>query len=135
MAAEIMRQSVSAASFIVSGRVTTANTIAVVTTASVTIGTVPHSAHKQVPWVRAQGAFDPLIPGTNIPIYRIAALLSGGMPVKEVAEDFPSLNEQQIMRAQEYALANPPSPAIRYPKQSMKRLLRRSGFTNLTDAD
>jgi uncharacterized protein (DUF433 family) len=77
-------------------------------------------------WLLAER--DPLIAGTRIPIYRISALLDGGMTVKEVAEDFPSLTERQIIDARTYAMTNPPSPSIRYPKQSMKRLLRNSGF-------
>jgi uncharacterized protein (DUF433 family) len=77
---------------------------------------------------------DPLIAGTRIPIYRVSALLDGGMSVKEVAEDFPSLTEWQIIAARAYAIANPPSRDISYPKQSLKRLLRDSGFVQ-ADAD
>jgi uncharacterized protein (DUF433 family) len=77
---------------------------------------------------------DPRIAGTRIPIYRIAALLDGGMTVNEVAEDFPSLTKGQIASAYLYAKSNPPHPTIRYPKQSLKRLLRDTGLSELERA-
>jgi uncharacterized protein (DUF433 family) len=69
-----------------------------------------------------------LIPGTRIPVYRVAALLEGGLSVEDVAEDFPSLTVEQIVAARCYAKVNPPSTDICYPRESLKRLLRNSGF-------
>lgn len=71
---------------------------------------------------------DQKIPGTNIPIYRVSALLDGGMTVAQVAEDFPSLTRRQIQMARTYARLNPPPPSVRYPTESLKRLLLDSGF-------
>src|SRR5262245_38969007 len=51
---------------------------------------------------------DPKIDGTNIPIYRVSALLDGGMTVDEIADDFPSLTKSKILDAIKYAQANPP---------------------------
>lgn len=85
--------------------------------------------------VRELGALeDPLIKGTRIPIYRVAALIDGGMSIDEVAEDFPSLTKTQIQDAYEYARRNPAPPNIRYPRQSLKRLLRDTGLADLERA-
>ena len=77
---------------------------------------------------------DPSISGTNIPIYRIAALIDGGMTIAQVMEDFPSLTQNQILTAYEFASENPPGPDVVYPKTSLKRLLRSSGFAQLKNS-
>jgi uncharacterized protein (DUF433 family) len=74
---------------------------------------------------------DPKIPGTRIPVYRVTALLDGGLSVGQVAQDFPSLTESQIRAARAYALVQPPAEGISYPKESLKRLLRDSGFAKV----
>jgi uncharacterized protein (DUF433 family) len=76
------------------------------------------------------GTSEPKIPDTNIPLYRIAALLDGGMRVAEVMEDFPSLTADQIVMARDYARQHP-NFGKPYPKKSLKRLLRNSGFAEL----
>jgi uncharacterized protein (DUF433 family) len=73
---------------------------------------------------------EPMIPGTDIPLYRISALLDGGMSQKEVLEDFPSLTASQVALAREYAKKYP-NKGYPYPKQSLKRLLRNSGFAKV----
>jgi uncharacterized protein (DUF433 family) len=76
------------------------------------------------------GTAEPNIPGTTIPVYRITALLDGGMSIAEVMEDFPSLTADQIMWARDYANQHP-NFGKSYPKKSLKRLLRNSGFVEL----
>jgi uncharacterized protein (DUF433 family) len=70
---------------------------------------------------------EPLIPGTKIPVYRITALLSGGMTVEEILKDFPSLSQDKIQYAQSYAADNP-NYWRAYPLTSFKRRLREAGF-------
>ena len=82
------------------------------------------------PAIAVEQRVDPRIPGTRVPIYRIAALLDAGMAVDEVAQDFPSLTKAQIRSAQAYAKAHPPARK-KYPGISLKRLLRNSGFAEL----
>lgn len=75
---------------------------------------------------------EPLIAGTNIPVFRISALLDGGLTVKQVKEDFPSLSEAQIIQARDYA-RTVPNVWKQYPQKSLKRLLRQSGFAELEE--
>ena len=93
-----------------------------------------HGAVNVVPFTSAPlftaGTSEPKIPGTDIPLYRISALLDGGMRVAEVMEDFPSLNADQIIWARDYARQNP-NFGRPYPNKSLKRLLRNSGFAEL----
>jgi uncharacterized protein (DUF433 family) len=70
---------------------------------------------------------DPKIGAANVPIYRISALRDGGMSEEQIAEDFPSLTREQIDWAIAYAQIYP-NYGKQYPKQSLKRLLRKSGF-------
>ena len=63
---------------------------------------------------------EPVIAGTDVEVYRIAALLDGGMTIEEVLHDFPSLEREQVLAAQAYTVANP-KPGRPYPKLSFKR--------------
>jgi uncharacterized protein (DUF433 family) len=76
------------------------------------------------------GVSEPIIPNSAVPIYRISALLDGALSVEEVMQDFPSLTADQILMAREYALKYP-NYGVPHPKQSLKRLLRESGFVAL----
>ena len=71
-----------------------------------------------------------LIPGTKIRVYRISALLDGGMTIEQVLEDFPSLTEDQVLWSRDYARIYP-NLGKQYPKQSLKRILRQSGMYEL----
>jgi uncharacterized protein (DUF433 family) len=73
---------------------------------------------------------EPLIRGTSIPIFRVAALLKGGMTVNQVLEDFPSLTRGDVEGAEEYADTHV-NVWREYPKVSLKRLLQNSGFSEL----
>ena len=68
-----------------------------------------------------------VIPRTTIPLYRVSALLGGGMRIDQVLEDFPSLTAEQVEYARAYA-AIYPNLGKPYPKTSFKRLLRNAGF-------
>ena len=75
---------------------------------------------------------EPVIPDTNIPLYRVTALLDGGMTVAQVKEDFPSLTVTQIEQARDYANVFP-NYGRQYPRKSLKRLLRKSGFHRINN--
>jgi uncharacterized protein (DUF433 family) len=74
----------------------------------------------------------PRIKGTQIEVFRIAALLDGGMTVDAVLHDYPSLNERQVMAAKAYAEMNPKAGRP-YPKVTAKAAMRGSGLDALDD--
>ena len=65
---------------------------------------------------------EPLVGSSTASVYRIGALIDGGMSVAQVAEDFPSLTHRQIRSAYAYATENPNSKTSHSPK-SFKRFL------------
>ena len=65
---------------------------------------------------------EPLIKGTSIEAYRIAALLEG-MTVEEILQDYPSLEAQQVLAAKTYAESHPKAGRP-YPKVTAKRAMR-----------
>jgi uncharacterized protein (DUF433 family) len=77
------------------------------------------------------GSTELVFPGTDIPVYRVAALLLGGkLTEREVAEDFPSLTRAQIREARKMGKANP-NAAAQYPPRSLKRILASARFGTL----
>jgi uncharacterized protein (DUF433 family) len=76
------------------------------------------------------GTSEPIIPGTTIPLYRVSALLDGGLTVQQAMDEFPSLTADQIMMARDYARQHP-NFGKQYPKKSFKQMLRKSGFHRL----
>ena len=70
---------------------------------------------------------EPLIKGTNIEVYRISALLDGGMPEAEILRDYPSLKHEHLESAKAYAVANP-KHGRPYPKTTLKKSLRSLAF-------
>lgn len=66
---------------------------------------------------------NPLIKGSKVEAYRIAALLAGGATVEEVEEDYPSLTALQIRQAADYARAIP-KKGHPFPEKSFKRSSR-----------
>lgn len=66
---------------------------------------------------------DPFIKGTDVEVYRIAALLAGGFTAGEVREDYPLLSLEKIERAGDYAQALP-KKGRPYPGKSFKRATR-----------
>jgi len=65
----------------------------------------------------------PVVRGTQIEVYRIAALLDGGMAVAEVVEDYPSLTKEQVLAAKAYAEASP-KLGRPYPGRTAKAAMR-----------
>lgn len=75
---------------------------------------------------------EPLLPGTDVEVYRIASLLDGGMSVEEVGADYPSLSRDSIEAAKAYAEAHP-KPGRPYPKTTAKRALHGAGLEALDE--
>jgi uncharacterized protein (DUF433 family) len=50
----------------------------------------------------------PVIKGTRVPVFHIAAEVEAGTPVAQILRSYPSLNEWQIEAAASYARAVPP---------------------------
>ncbi len=74
-----------------------------------------------------------VLKGTDIEVYRIAALLDGGLAIKEVLADYPSLTPDEISTAKGYADAHPKSGRP-YPRTTAKRALRGAGLEALDEA-
>lgn len=73
-------------------------------------------------WVQVGGdRNEPIIKGTKIPVYMVAAL-ARGQSAEEIVDDFPSLTRDQVEAAIEYAKAYP-KRGRPYPPRSLKRAL------------
>ncbi len=72
----------------------------------------------------------PLIKGTRIEAYRVAALASTS--IDEARFEYPSLSPEQIEMATQYASIYP-KPGRPYPTQSLKRMLLSAGFDELNE--
>jgi uncharacterized protein (DUF433 family) len=83
--------------------------------------------------VEFQADGEPLLKGTSIEVYRIAALLEGGASIEQVLEDYPSLPRQDVETARAYAEAYPKAGRP-YPRTSVKRALQGAGLEALDDA-
>jgi uncharacterized protein (DUF433 family) len=55
----------------------------------------------------------PVIKGTRIPVYLIAAEIEAGTPVAQILKSYPGVKEWQVEAASSYARAVPPRGAIR----------------------
>jgi hypothetical protein len=73
-----------------------------------------------------------VLKGTDIEVYRIAALLLGGMTPDEVRADYPSLTLELVADARAYAEAHP-KPGRPYPRTTFKRALKSAGFEALDE--
>jgi uncharacterized protein (DUF433 family) len=65
---------------------------------------------------------EPVLSGTKIPVYLLAALSEGGASIRDIVQDFPSLAENQVRAALDYAQVYP-KKGRPYPKHSLKRML------------
>lgn len=83
--------------------------------------------------VDEQADADPVIRGTNIPAYAVAALASGQTPA-EIIEDFPGLTTAQIAAAAEYAKVYP-KPGRPLPARSFKRMLSDMAESGVWDVE
>lgn len=72
----------------------------------------------------------PLIKGTKIEAYRVAALASTS--IDEARFEYPSLSSEQIEMARQYGSIYP-KPGRPYPTQSLKRMLLSAGFDELNE--
>jgi uncharacterized protein (DUF433 family) len=81
---------------------------------------------------------EPLLRGTNVPVYRIAALVRAhreGQPdTSEARKGFPSLSEEQITTAYSYSLAYP-KKGRPYPTKSLKSMLDEIEFPAIAEDD
>jgi uncharacterized protein (DUF433 family) len=75
---------------------------------------------------------EPVVKGSDIEVYRIAALLAGGMSIKDVQQDYPSLSRDAIEAAKAYAAVHPKSGRP-YPTTTAKRALRGAGLDALDE--
>jgi uncharacterized protein (DUF433 family) len=73
-----------------------------------------------------------LLKGTTTEVYRIAALLDGGMQIDAVLADYPSLTHDQVMAAKAYAGAHP-KPGRPYPPITVKQAMRGAGLDALDE--
>ena len=71
--------------------------------------------------IDAQPGADPLIRGTNVPAYEIAAL-TRGQTAAEILEDYPGISREQVEAAAEFAKVYP-KPGRPLPPRSFKRML------------
>lgn len=49
----------------------------------------------------------PVIKGTRVPVYDVAASTAAGIPMERILSSYPSLNREQVELAALYAEANP----------------------------
>jgi uncharacterized protein (DUF433 family) len=73
-----------------------------------------------------------VLKGSDVEVYRIAALLAGGLSVDQVLADYPSLSRDAVEVARAYAEAYP-KPGRPYPRTTAKRALRGAGLEALDE--
>ena len=73
-----------------------------------------------------------VLKGSRVEIYRIAALLNGGMSPEEICEDYPSLSLDAVAVARAYAEAHP-KQGRPYPRTTAKRALKDGGLEALDE--
>lgn len=83
--------------------------------------------------VEVAGRTEPVLRGTEIPVYAIAALLKG-QSAEDVLEDYPGLTPAQLEIAADYATAYP-KPGRPYPERSFKRMVGDLAGSGAFDGD
>lgn len=73
-----------------------------------------------------------VLKGTDVEVYRVAALLAGGLSPNAVCKDYPSLRREQVDIARAYAEAHPKTGRP-YPRTTAKRALRGAGLEALDE--
>ncbi len=71
-----------------------------------------------------------VLTGTSIEIHRIAALMSAGVSLYSVLEDYPTLTADQVTFSQAYAAANP-NGGRQYPEITAKAAMRAADLSAL----
>ncbi len=79
---------------------------------------------------RADG--EAVLRGSDVEVYRIAALLDGGMSVDQVLADYPSLTRDSVVAARAYAAVHPKAGRP-YPRTTAKRALQGAGLEALDE--
>jgi uncharacterized protein (DUF433 family) len=69
---------------------------------------------------------------THVEVYRIAALLAGGMTPEQICQDYPSLTSEAVATARAYADAHPKAGRP-YPSKTVKRTIKGAGLEALDD--
>jgi uncharacterized protein (DUF433 family) len=82
--------------------------------------------------VEFRGDGEPMVKGSDVEVYRIAALLAGGMSIEDVKWDYPSLSRNAIEAAKAYADAHPKAGRP-YPATTAKRALQGAGLEALDE--
>lgn len=75
-------------------------------------------------------AGEKILNGTEIEVYRIAALLEGGMSVDDVLRDYPSMTKEQVVTAKAYADIYP-KLGRPYPRITAKAAMDQIDFSAL----
>jgi uncharacterized protein (DUF433 family) len=76
---------------------------------------------------------EPVLRGTDVPVYEIAAL-TRGQTVAEIVEDYPGLTPAQVDAAAEYAKVYPKAGRP-LPARSLKRMLSDMATSGVWDVD
>ena len=76
---------------------------------------------------------EPVLRGTNVPVYEIAAL-TRGQTVAEIVEDYPGLTPAQVDAAAEYAKVYPKTGRP-LPERSFKRMLSDMAASGVWDVE
>jgi uncharacterized protein (DUF433 family) len=71
-----------------------------------------------------------VLKGTGVEVHRIAALMTAGVSVGSVLEDYPSLTADQVVFSQAYATAHPISGRL-YPPMTAKAAMRAADLSAL----
>jgi uncharacterized protein (DUF433 family) len=83
--------------------------------------------------ISEQANAEPVIRGTNVPVYEIAALMRG-QTVAEILEDYPNITPAQVDAAAEYAKVYPKSGRP-LPARSLKRMLSDMASSGVWDVE
>jgi len=54
----------------------------------------------------------PVIKGTRVPVYDVAASVAAGIPTERILSSYPSLNREQVELAALYVEAHPPCETL-----------------------
>lgn len=86
-----------------------------------------------VVWADEGNGAVPVLAGTSIPVYEIAALLRGQTEA-EILEDYPELKSEQVTAAAAYEAMHP-NHGLPFPARSFKRALGDAASSGLWDVE
>lgn len=73
-----------------------------------------------------------VLKGTDVEVYRVAALIGGGTTPEQIREDYPSLTPEAVTAARAYADAYPKAGRP-YPSKTVKRAMKGAGLEALDE--